>query len=117
MGKLNQIIRTKEGLEHRFSQFCYENRPAFLYEILFKNGKSVSPIRKLKDGEFLVFFDIVWSNDTSLMSATYFGGDSNQFKDYCYRIQFKKPTNGNFQYSYIVKPHFQVLSEFKNYIF
>jgi hypothetical protein len=106
---LNKVISNKQGFNHWFTR-------SFEYEILFKQGKSVNPIRNLKNGEYLVFFDIVWSNDTSLMAATHLGGLSNHFKDYCYRIQFKNPTSGNFEYCYTIKPYSWLNDNLKNYI-
>jgi hypothetical protein len=94
----------------------YKIESTFRYEILLRNGKALNPFRKPKEKEYLVFFNIVWSNDTSLMAATHFGGPSNQFKDYCFRIQFKNPTIEDFDYCYIVMPYFWARDEFKNYL-
>jgi hypothetical protein len=73
-------------------------------------------MRTLKQGEYLVFFNMIWSNDTTLMCASHFGGPSNRFENYCYRIEFKNPNIDAFEYCYIVNPFFLINKEFDKLI-
>jgi hypothetical protein len=80
----------------------YSNITLLKSEIIFRNGKQVNPLRKPNSKEKLIFFNVIWSNDTNLIPAFHIGFPSNRFGEFCYRIHPQNPNEEDFEYAYII---------------
>ena len=80
----------------------YSNITLLKSEIIFRHGKQVNPLRKPNSKEKLIFFNVIWSDDTNLIPAYHIGFPSNNFGEFCYRIQPQNPNEVEFEYAYII---------------